>query len=27
MQAVLDQIRSSDANAFFRHCGYATEQN
>ena len=27
MQAVLDQISSSDANGFFRHCGYAAEQN
>ena len=27
MQGVLDQITSSDANAFFRHCGYTAEQN
>jgi hypothetical protein len=27
MQAVLDQITSGDANGFYRHCGYAAEQN
>jgi transposase len=27
MQSVLDQITTSDANGFFRHCGYAAEQN
>ena len=27
MQAVLDQITSSDANGFFRHCGYTSQQN
>lgn len=27
MQAVLDQISHHDANGFFRHCGYAAEQN
>lgn len=27
MQTVLDQISQHDASGFFRHCGYATEQN
>ena len=27
MQSVLDQISSAEANGFFRHCGYAAEQN
>ena len=27
MQSVLDRVSTSDADGFFRHCGYATEKN
>jgi len=26
MQGVLDQVTTSDAEGFFRHCGYAPNQ-
>lgn len=26
-QAILDQVTTADARGFFRHCGYAAEQN
>jgi transposase len=27
MQSVLDRVSSGDAEGFFRHCGYATDEN
>jgi transposase len=27
MQSVLDQVTATDANAFFRHCGYTLQMN
>ncbi len=27
MQSILDRVSASDATGFFRHCGYATDEN